>query len=132
VPDKKRKKPLRGIGRPVGAACSIQPSVVWVMDFSFDQTRDGKMLKIFNVVDELTREALACDVEHFIDADGVVRCLDRLAKERSAPVSVRFDNGPKFIAHAFNDWCWCNGTGTVFTDPGSPPLSGQWHVGRVA
>jgi len=90
------------------------------------------MLKILNVVDEFTREALACDVERSIDAGGVVYCLDRLAAQRGAPVYVRFDNGPEFIAHAVADWCRFNGTGTVFIDPGSPPLSGQWHVGRVA
>ena len=59
VPYRKRKKPLRGIGQPVGAMCPIQPNVVWAMDFQFDQTRDGGMLKILNVVDEFTREALA-------------------------------------------------------------------------
>jgi len=26
----------------------------------------------------------------------------------------------EFIAHAVNDWCRFNGTGTVFIDPGSP------------
>jgi putative transposase len=61
-------------------------------------------------------------VERSIDADGVLRCLDRLAKERDAPVWVRFDNGPEFIAHAVADWCRFNGTGTAFIDPGSPPL----------
>ena len=71
-------------------------------------------------VDEFTREALACDVERSIDADGVVRCLERLAAGRGAPVYVRFDNGPEFIAHAVADWCRFNGTGTVFIDPGSP------------
>jgi len=33
VPYRKRKKPLRSIGRPVGAACPIRPNVVWAMDF---------------------------------------------------------------------------------------------------
>jgi len=78
------------------------------------------MLKILNVIDEFTREALACDVERSIDADGVVYCLDRLATQRGAPVYVRFDNGPEFIALAVADWCRFNGTGTVFIDPGSP------------
>jgi transposase InsO family protein len=90
------------------------------MDFQFDQTRDGRMLKILNVVDEFTREALATDVERSIDADGVVACLDRVAKERGAPAYVRFDNGPEFIAYALADWCRFNGTNTVFIDPGSP------------
>ena len=91
VPYKKRKKPLRGIGKPVGAMCPIRPNVIWAMDFQFDQTSDGRMLKFLNVVDEFTREALATDVERSIDADGVVRCLDRLAADRGAPAYVRFD-----------------------------------------
>jgi hypothetical protein len=61
------------------------------MDFQFDQTADGRMLQI---VDEFTHEALACDVEYSIDADGLVRCLDRLASSRGAPVYVRFDTNP--------------------------------------
>jgi putative transposase len=120
VPYRKRKKPLRGIGQAVGAMCPIRPNVVWAMDFQFDQTRDGRMLKILNVIDEFTREALATEVDRSIDADGVVRCLDRLAEDRGAPVYVRFDNGPEFVAHAIVDWCRFNGTDTVFIDPGSP------------
>ena len=120
VPYRKRKKPLRGIGVPVGAFCPIRPNVIWAMDFQFDQTSNGRMLKLLNVVDEFTREALATDVERSIDADGVVRCLERLAAERGAPAYVRFDHGPEFIAYAVADWCRFNGTGTVFIDPGSP------------
>ena len=29
------------------------------MDFQFDQTSDGRNLKLLNIIDELTREALA-------------------------------------------------------------------------
>ena len=53
--------------------CPIRPNVVWALDFQFDQTSDGRMLKLLNVIDEFTREALAIDVERSIDADGVVR-----------------------------------------------------------
>jgi putative transposase len=120
VPYRKRKKPLRGIGKAMGPFCPIRPNVVWALDFQFDQTSDGRMLKILNVIDEFTREALATDVERSIDADGVVACLERLAAERGAPVFVRFDHGPEFIAYAVADWCRFNATGTVFIDPGSP------------
>ena len=120
VPYRKRKKPLRGIGKAMGPFCPIRPGVVWALDFQFDQTSDGRMLKFLNVIDEFTREALAADVERSIDADGVVACLERLAAQRGAPVYVRFDHGPEFIAYAVADWCRFNGTGTVFIDPGSP------------
>ena len=120
VPYAKRKKPLRGIGVRVGAMCPIGPDVIWAMDFQFDQTADGRHLKLLNVVDEFTRERLAIEVERSIDADHVVRVLERLARERRAPRYVRFDNGPEFIAFAVADWCRFNGTGTLFIDPGSP------------
>ena len=120
MPYRKRKKPLRGIGEAFGPFCPIRPNVIWALDFQFDQTTDGRMLKVFNVIDEYTREALATDVARSIDADGVVAFLERLAPQRGAPVYVRFDHGPEFIAYALSDWCRFNGTGTVFIDPGSP------------
>jgi putative transposase len=120
VPNHKKKRRLRGIGAVVGPMCPIRPNVLWALDFQFDETSDGKMLKFLNVIDEFTREAIARDVERSIDADGVVRCLDRLAKEQGAPKYLRFDNGPEFIAYAVADWCRFNGTDTVFIDPGSP------------
>ena len=120
VPHRKKKRPLRGIGVPVGAMCPIRPGVIWALDFQFDQTSDGRLLKLLNVIDEYTRECLAIDVGRSIDADGVVTCLERIARERGAPAYVRFDHGPEFIAYAVADWCRFNGTGTVFIDPGSP------------
>ena len=120
VPYRKRKKPLRGIGVAVGAMCPIRPNAIWALDFQFDQTVDGRQLKLLNVIDEYSRECLAIDVDRSIDADGVVACLDRLALERGAPAFVRFDHGPEFIAHAVADWGRFNRTDTVFIDPGSP------------
>ena len=119
-PIERRSDRCRGIGVAVGAMCPIAPNVVWALDFQFDQTSDARMLKLLNVIDEYTRECLAIDIDRSIDADGVVRCLDRLAAERGAPRYVRFDHGPEFIAYAVADWCRFNGTDTVFIDPGSP------------
>jgi len=120
VPCRRRKKAPLGIGVQLGAFCPIRPNVVLAMDFQFDQTADGKTLKLLNVIDEFTRECLAIVAERSIDADGVVTCLDKLVAERGAPAYVRFDNGPEFIAHAVADWCRFSGTGALFIDPGSP------------
>ena len=46
-----------------------RPNHVWAFDFQFDQTVDGRVLKLLNVVDEFTREALAMLVARSIDAD---------------------------------------------------------------
>jgi transposase InsO family protein len=66
VPYRKRKKPLRGKGVVTGAMCPIRPNVLWALDFQFDQSANGKTLKLLNVIDEFTREFLAIVV-----ADGV-------------------------------------------------------------
>jgi putative transposase len=120
VPYKKRKQPPRGLGAMVGAMSPIRPNVLWALDFQFDQTSNGRTLKLLNVIDEFTRECPAIVVAHSIDADGVVTCLERIAAVRGAPVYLRFDNGPEFIANAVADWCRFNSTATVFIDPGSP------------
>lgn len=124
VPYKKRKKRLSGIGVSIGAFCPILPNVVWAADFQFDQTRDGRQLKMLNIVDEFTREALTTRTDRRIDADDVVATLDKLAGERGYPAYVRFDHGPEFVAYAVADWCRFNGTGTIFIDPGSPWQNG--------
>jgi putative transposase len=120
VPYKKRKKRLRGIGLVTGAMCPIRPNVIWAADFQFDQTRDGRTIKLLNVIDEFTRECLVVGIDRSIDADSVVRQLDKVAGERGFPKYLRFDNGPEFVAHAIADWCRFNDAETIFIDPGSP------------
>ncbi len=120
VPQRRKRKRLTGIGVAVGAMSPIRPNVIWAMDFQFDTTANGRTLKMLNVIDEFTREALAINVDRCIDADGVVAVLDRLALQRGAPTYVRFDNGPEFVAQAVNDWCRFNSAASLFIDPGSP------------
>ena len=65
---------------------------MWALDYQFDQTTDGRILKLLNVVDEHTREALTITVERRIDADATVAVLDRLVAERgTAPRFIRCD-----------------------------------------
>ena len=82
------------------------PNHVWALDFQFDTTSDGRVLKLLHVVDEHTREALAIQVERRIDADHTVRVLDRIvARDGRRPELVRMDNGPELTANALRDWC---------------------------
>ncbi len=125
VPYRKRKKPLRGLGVHVGAMSPIRPNAIWAMDFQFDETRDGRQLKILNVVDVFTRECLSNKTERSITADDVTTLLDQLVTEHGVPGYLRMDNGPEFAAYAIRDWCRFNGAATTFIDPGSPPLTGH-------
>ena len=93
---------------------------MWALDFQHDQTADGRALRLLNVVDECTREALAMHVDRSITADETVAVLERLAAQRGAPAHIRCDNGTELTAHALRDWCRFATVATSYIDPGSP------------
>jgi putative transposase len=96
------------------------PNDVWALDFQFDETADYRRLKMLNIVDEFTREALSMDVGRTFTSDNVVSTIERLVAERGAPRHLRMDNGPEMIAWALRDWCRLSGTNTIYIEPGSP------------
>ena len=91
-PIERRSVPCVASASPSERCARSGPTWFRALDFQFDQTTDGRMLKLLNVINEYTRECLAIDVGRSIDADGVVTCLERLAQERVAPAYVRFDH----------------------------------------
>jgi putative transposase len=97
-----------------------RPNHVWAIDFQFDATSDGRMVKIANLVDEFTREALAGRVARSCTASDLVEVLAGLVEDRGAPEHLRCDNGPEMIAWALRDWCSTSGTRTSYIEPGSP------------
>ncbi len=97
-----------------------RPNHVWAIDFQFDATSDGRMVKIANLVDEFTREALAGRVARHCTATDLVEVLESVVADRGAPEYLRCDNGPEMIAWALRDWCHTSGTATSYIEPGSP------------
>jgi transposase InsO family protein len=113
----KRKRRRLGSGELLRAE---RPNHVWAIDFQFDETADYRRLKLCNIVDEFTREALAMRVGRRCDADDVVAIIEDLAAQRGAPGNLRMDNGPELIAWALRDWCRMHRTTTSYIEPGSP------------
>lgn len=122
VPGRRRKRQRRGDSTTAAARLRAgRPNEVWALDFQFDQTADGRLLKLLNVVDEYTREALAVVAQRSITADATVATLERLVAQRgTAPRHVRCDHGPELTAHALRDWCRLTGAGASYIEPGSP------------
>jgi putative transposase len=96
VPTRPRRRQRLGTSStPADRLAAEHPDHVWALDYQFDQTQDGRRLKLLNIVDEHTREALAIQVDRRIDADATVAVLDRLVVEgRTTPRFIRCDNGP--------------------------------------
>lgn len=115
-----------------GHQAASRPNHTWAMDYEFDETAGGRTLKILNVTDEFTREALACVPGRSIDAKATVAVLHELVGVRGAPVSVRCDNGPEFISDALKRWCLRSGARTSFIEPGAPGRMRSWSPSTVA
>lgn len=122
VPARRRKRQRRGDSTvPTDRLRAERPNHVWALDFQFDQTADGRVLKLLNVVDEHTREALAVLAARSIGADATVETLEWIVAYRgTAPEYIRCDNGPELTANALRDWCRCSRTGSSYIDPGAP------------
>jgi len=97
-----------------------RPNQVWAIDFQFDETADQRRLKLTNIVDEYTREALAMRVGRCCTADDLVAELDRLVALHGQPEGLRCDNGPELIAWALRDWCRLRRVAISYIEPASP------------
>ena len=119
---KRRKRPR--LGESTASAerlAATHPNHVWALDYQFDVTATGRVIKLLHVVDEFTRESLSDLVDHSIDADATVAALDRIVAARGIhPTYIRCDHGPELAANALRDWCRFAGAGTAYIEPGSP------------
>lgn len=97
---------------------------MWSYDFVFDWCANGQQLKCLAVTDEWTKEGLAIEVDGGIWSGRVIEVLARLISERGAPMYLRSDNGPEFVARALLKWMADQGIGTALIDPGKPWQNG--------
>src|SRR5262249_6459784 len=117
-----RKRPRKRLARArVPASVPAAPNERWSMDFVSDSLSDGRRLRIFNVVDDCTREALTMEVDTSITGHRVARLLDQVAIARgTCPQSIVCDNGPEFISHALDEWADDHDVKLQFIQPGKP------------
>ena len=132
VPRTRRRKRAVGEGPDGRDVNATMRDDVWALDFQADQTSDGRPIRIVNVIDEHTREALVMHAARSIGADEVVGALEALvAAHGRAPRFVRMDNGPELTSHALRDWCRFSTAGSVFIEPGCPwqnPFVESFHA----
>lgn len=103
-----------------------RPNHVWSYDFVEDRTHDGRKIRMLNIVDEFTREALAIRVARRLNSNDVIDVLSDLFILRGVPGHIRSDNGPEFIAKAVQAWITAVGAQTAYITPGSP-----WENGYI-
>ena len=115
---RKRKKVL--VGERQRLFRPNAPNEVWSMDFVFDRTAEGRVIKCLTVVDDATHESVVIEVERAISGMGVTRVMDRLALSRGLPKVIRSDNGKEFCGKAMVNWAHERGVQVRLIEPGKP------------
>jgi transposase InsO family protein len=99
---------------------ATHPNHVWALDYQFDQTTNFRTLKLLNITDEFTNEALAINVSRSITSDDTVKVLEGIVAQRgTTPEFLRMDNGTQLTANALRDWCRFSSAGSVYIQPGA-------------
>jgi putative transposase len=115
---KKRKQVARASRKP--KQLPLRRNEAWSIDFMSDSLTDGRSFRLFNAVDDLTREAVVMEVGISLTAGRVIRALDHAIEERGKPARMTMDNGPEFTSRALDAWAYERGIELHFIRPGKP------------
>lgn len=69
----------------------IRPNQCWSLDFMSDTLRSGQAYRVFNVIDDYAREALAIEMDFSISGERVCRILERPCEWHGRPSYIRSD-----------------------------------------
>jgi len=76
--------------------------------------KDGRTLRVFNVVDDWSRFCPAIEVDLSLSAHRVVRALEQAGELYGLPKSIVMDNGPEFTSRLFDQWAHERGVELIF------------------
>lgn len=95
-------------------------NTVWSMDFVFDHSAEGRVIKCLTIVDDATHETIAVIPERAVSGEVLTRQLDRLSFSRGLPQVIRTDNGKEFCGRAMPTWVHRRGITLRQIEPGKP------------
>ena len=114
---KRRKK----ITRPrVPIPVPTKANERWPADFMSDQFANGRRFRIFNLIDDFSRQYVGQIVDTSISGARVAGYLDELSATRLLPRTLVLDNGPEFTSKALFFWAKRTGARLHFIQPGKP------------
>ena len=90
---RKRGGRKRASGTRAPMAIPQEPNQRWSLDFVSDALACGRRFRLLNVIDDYSRECLACIVDTSLSGRRVVRELAAIAERRGLPCMVISDNG---------------------------------------
>lgn len=121
---RRKRKRVTAVAR-VTPARPWQRGEAWAMDFMLDTLADGRRFRTLNVLDVITRECLAIEVDTSLPGARVVRVLEQLVARYGTPKQITIDNGPEFAGHALDAWAYAHHVSLDFIEPGKPSQNGH-------
>jgi len=116
---RKRKRRLpASIKHPLVLPITINRT--WSADFMHDSLEYGRRIRVLNIIDDYSREALRIEADYSHSGESVVRIMSELVWERGIPRDIRVDNGPEFRGNTFTHWCKDMNINILFIQPGKP------------
>ena len=121
---RKRRGRKKAVGTRAPNLVEAIPNARWSVDFVHDQLVTGRRLRIFNVVDDVTKECLAAVVDASISGARVARELARVIAWRGKPGLIVSDHGTEFTSTAMLTWTQKAKVDWHFIAPGKPMQNG--------
>ena len=121
---RKRGGRKRALGTRAPMSIPQEPNQRWSLDFVSDALACGRRFRVLNVIDDYSRECLACIVDTSLSGRRVVRELTAIAERRGLPCMVVSDNGTELTSHAILAWCQDTGVEWHYIAPGKPQQNG--------
>jgi putative transposase len=121
----KRQRRMRRLGPSSPKRLRTQQRTeIWSCDLLYDQTEQGRSLRILTLIDEYTKECLAIHAGYSMRAVDAITVLEAAIQRYGTPKHLRSDNGPEFMAQAIRDW-----VRSVYVQPGAPWE--QAYIGKL-
>jgi hypothetical protein len=98
---RQKRKRMPSVGRGV-ADLPTRPNAGWPLDFVSDTLAWGRRIRCHTVVDCLTRESPAIEVDTSLPGIRVVRVLETLARQRGLPQTIVMDNGSELTSRVLD------------------------------
>lgn len=117
---RRRRRKKLAAGTRIVLAPPTQPNQRWSMDFMSDTLATGRPFRIFHIVDDFTREAVAIVADTSLPGLRIARVLEELAQQRPLPAMIVCDNGPEFTGRVLDAWAYGRGVQLHFIRPGKP------------
>lgn len=113
---RRRRRKRVSVAR-VPLVAPTRPNQRWSMDFVSDTLGDGRVLRVFTVVDDFTRATPGLLADLSLGAERLTAFLDTF---EDLPQTLVCDNGPEFTSQHFDQWAHERGIQLQFIRPGKP------------